>query len=1179
MHHTLITRWILVAAIYLVAVPFSAMATIMPPVPTPQFRSYGLLEGLPSSKVQAVAQDARGFIWVGTSVGLSRFDGVQFTTPRIGPDRSHALPSGGVAALLVDSMDRLWIGGPDFGLGRYDPESGAFVHWHDGVTDDDVRAIAQARDGSIWIGTAAGLVHMQADGSGLEHRDAGPGGPSSASIRALHASDDGRVWIGSDAGVDVVDISGRIDRVHFEDGGNPRVLRIDGHAAELRFATERGLYRASRDGQLRRDRRLPMSTAYTSLADSHGSLWVAGGDGLSLLDRYGRLHGVPGSWTASGGLPGRAVRGMLEDREHGLWFALSDGGLAYLGPAWEDFTRFAHVATDRFSFPGRAVTAVAAHGGTRLWVGGLHGWIRSFDPATGRTAEGFDIGPPRVQSLLEVPRGVLVGTVDGLSLARHGRARPLLRELIDHPVTTIAAGFDGTVYVASVGQGLFAVDKTLARAQPLPFAEPRRGATDTRQIEIVGDEFWQASLAGLARLDGESGEMRFIEGVTQGRVNAFEPDEDGFWVVRPDALERYRWDGRRAHRDRSIGGAEGFPSADILNVRRDAVGRIWLYGHTGVWRFDPGTGNFRPFGLADGLASGEFTNATTVLLDDGTMYGATLGGLVGFRPDRQRDHTRAPAIVVLGATASREGVRQPRTIEDDTLHLAWNDRELIVRARALSYVNPDRNHLNFALEHDGDTTVLRTGKNGERNFGPLHPGVYRLVISGSGRDEVNGSLPGPLTIVVDAPPWLRWWAWLAYALAVVGVAVAVVASTRRRVRQAMRLKLAEQQKRLADEANAAKTDFMATLGHEIRTPMTGVLGMAELMSRTPLDETQRGYVEAVQRSGATLLRLVNDALDITRIESRRLVLESECVCLRTVCDEVVALAAGGAAKKGLGLSSSMDADVPATVRGDTIRLRQILQNLVNNAVKFTERGGVSLHIGRDGAALVMTVNDTGPGMSAELCKRVFLRFEQGGSPQRAQGSGLGLAICHELCSLMGGTIRVSSEPGRGSVFVVRVPLEACASDSPGMGMATPRAACGKRLLLVEDDPVVSEVMERLLVLRGHAVTAVADGLAAMTAFSCDSFDAMLLDLDLPVVDGFQVARMVRRMEHLEGLPIIAVTARSTGDEVNAIRDAGMDALLRKPMTGDDLDAALESVCSLAEASEVGEGAHDKQGGG
>lgn len=1160
MQYTLITRWILATMIgSIMALP--ASSATMPPVPTPQFRSYGLLEGLPSSKVQAVTQDSHGFIWVGTSVGLSRFDGVQFVSPGIGPDRAHPIPTGGVSALLVDAADRLWIGGADFGLGRYDPATGTFVQWRDGLVDDDVRAIAQARDGSIWVGTGGGLIHMQADGSDMHHLPPGPDGPSTSSIRALHASDDGRVWMGTDAGVDVVAATGNIVRVPFEDGSHPRVLRIDGHAAELRFATERGLYRLAPDGLLHRDRRLDGSPVYASLADSHGTLWVAGPDGLHMLDRYGRLHDVRAAWTAQGGLPGRTVRSMLEDREHGLWFALSDGGLGYLGPAWEDFTRFAHVATDPFSFPGRTVTAVAAQGSTKLWVGGMHGWIRGFDPATGRTSEGFDIETVRVQSLLEVPRGLLIGTVRGLSIGRDGHTSALLRGVIDHPVTMLAPGPDGAVYVAAMGQGLFALDANLSRAKAIPFAASRRGVADTRQIEVVGDELWQASLAGLARLDRASGEMRFIAGVAPGRINAFEPDEDGFWIVRPDGLEHYRWDGRIAQRDRCVKGVHGFPSADILNVRRDVAGRLWLYGETGVWRFDPGTDKFRPFGLADGLASGEFTNATTVLLDDGTMYGATLGGLVGFRPDRQRDHTRKPSIVVLGATVSRGGARVSLPIEDDDLRLAWNDRELTVSARALSYVNPDRNHLVFSLEHDGETTKLRTGKDGQRHFAMLASGVYRLSIAGAGRDDVSGVLAHPLTIIVDAPPWRRWWAWLVYVVLAIVLAIAAVVSTRRRVRQAMRLKLAEQQRRLAEEANAAKTDFMATLGHEIRTPMTGVLGMAELMASTPLDDTQRAYVEAVRRSGTTLLRLVNDALDLTRIEARRLVLESECVSLRVVAGEVVALAAGSAKEKGLSLSSSLDADVPVCVRGDTIRVRQILQNLVNNAVKFTECGGVSLHVGCEGASLAMTVTDTGPGMSPELCARVFSRFEQGGSPQRSQGSGLGLAICYELCTLMGGNIRVRSEPGRGTAFVVNLPLPPCRCGESGTRVALLASATpGKRLLLVEDDAVVSDVIAGLLRERGHTVTAVGDGLTAMMELSRGSFDAILLDLDLPVVDGFQVARMVRRMETVGDIPIVAVTARSAGDEVTAIREAGMDALLRKPMTGDDLDATLENVC-------------------
>lgn len=1171
MHHTRMARWTLAAVALAIASIARPAPSGMPPVPTPQFRSYGLHEGLPSSKVNVVAQDPQGFLWVGTASGLARFDGVSFVAPALGAG-DHALPPMAVTTLLVDGGGRVWMGGAELGLARYDPATGAFVHWRDGIGDGDVRALAQGRDGSLWVGTARGLDRIDAEGGNLGHLDMG-------GVHAMQRDDEGRLWVGGEDGATIIGTDGHPVPVVFGGGAAPRVLGIDLRGGDALLATSGGLYRRAADGSFRRDRRVAAVPIYSALADSHGTTWIASLEGLLMLDRHGRVHAVAGAWLAQGGLPGRSVRGIVEDREHGLWFALNDGGLGYLGPSWEDFTRFAHVATDPLSLPGRTVTAVAAHGESELWVGGLRGWVRAFDPASGRTGQALDLGSARVQALLETHAGdLLVGTVDGLTRVRGGLASPWLRGGITRPVTTMTQAPDGTVYVAAMGEGVFAIDAELQRATALPFEEARRGALDTRQVEIVGGDLWQASLAGLARRDRRDGRMRYIDGVAPGRVNAFEPDDDGFWVIRPGLLEHYAWEGGRALLDRSLGAAHGFPAADILNIRRDATGRLWLYGQTGVWRFDPRGDSFRPFGLADGLANGEFTHATTVRLADGTTYGATLGGLVGFRPDRQRDHARKPGVAVLGASVLRGGARTALPIDDGALQLSWDDRELTVRARALSYVNPDRNHLVFRLGEGRASAVVRTGKEGEAHFAPLLPGRYRLEITGSGRDGMDGALATPLSVIVPPPPWLSGWAWLTYASAVFVLVVVVVRAARLRMHQAMRVRLAEQQRRLAEEANAAKTEFMATLGHEIRTPMTGVLGMAELLARTPLDASQQAYVEAVRHSGALLLRLVNDALDLTRIEARRLVLEPECVAPRAIVAAAIELAAATARDKGLSLSFNVDPAVPRTVRADPVRLRQVVQNLVNNAVKFTERGGVSVQLGHGRDGLVATVRDTGPGMDRELMGRLFERFEQGGTKQRGEGSGLGLAICHELCTLMGGRITVDSVPGVGSAFEVVLPLPPCpcVGGACGAREEATLASVGRRVLLVEDDTVVAEVIAGLLRQRGHEVRVVGDGLLALAELTRARFDVMLLDLDLPVMDGFQVARMVRRMESLAAMPIIAVTARSAGDEGEATRQAGMDALLRKPLTGDALAAALEV---LPEPAEVGEGADHQEAGG
>ncbi len=239
----------------------------------------------------------------------------------------------------------------------------------------------------------------------------------------------------------------------------------------------------------------------------------------------------------------------------------------------------------------------------------------------------------------------------------------------------------------------------------------------------------------------------------------------------------------------------------------------------------------------------------------------------------------------------------------------------------------------------------------------------------------------------------------------------------------------------------------------------------------------------------------------------------------------------------------------------------MLLNLVNNALKFTERGTVRLQLRRAGEALVFVVSDSGPGIPAASGGRLFQRFEQGDGPQRQAGSGLGLAICSELIQLMGGRIDFESEPGRGSRFSVTLTLPAVAADATSMALVPAAASDGTpslRLLLVEDDPAVAEVLRGLLEAQRHRVTHAAHGLAALAVLAQGPCDALLLDLDLPGVDGFELARMVRSLEAGSGrrLPIVAITARSGGDEASRATAAGMDGFLRKPVTGAQLAAAL-----------------------
>jgi CheY-like chemotaxis protein/anti-sigma regulatory factor (Ser/Thr protein kinase) len=356
--------------------------------------------------------------------------------------------------------------------------------------------------------------------------------------------------------------------------------------------------------------------------------------------------------------------------------------------------------------------------------------------------------------------------------------------------------------------------------------------------------------------------------------------------------------------------------------------------------------------------------------------------------------------------------------------------------------------------------------------------------------------------------------------------------------------------------------------------MTGVLGMAELLRATSLDEKQRGYAEAISRSGDLMLRLVNDSLDLARIEAGKLELDRRALDPAEVVREVVALEGPLAEIKGLQLLSQVEASVPASVSGDAMRIKQVLLNLVNNALKFTEHGTIRLDLGRaaDGA-LEFVVSDTGPGMNAEMRARLFGRFEQSvGVTPRYGGSGLGLSICQELVELMGGRIEVESRLGEGTRFTIRLPLMEVAPHVSGeptparrfddreraSGIDRERAQTGKHILLVEDDATIAAVVVGMLAAAGHRTTHAANGLAALTALEEPGIDLALIDLDLPGIDGLQLARLLRGREGEGGrhLPLIAITARASGDEEEQARAAGMDGFLRKPLSSAVLERAM-----------------------
>lgn len=1143
--------------------------------------------------VPAIAQTRDHYLWVGTELGLARFDGMRFTVFDKG--NTPGLKSNKIDALLADHRGDLWIGTIGGGLTRLHNGTFSTFTTREGLSNNSVLCLLEDRDGNLWIGTEGGGLNCLRDGHLVRYgrRD----GLSDNLVFALAEGLDGTLWIGTGEGLDRR-FNGKLQNYTSQTGQRHRNIRslTTTHDGTLWIGTNGEGLISFKNGQFRTFTNadgLPANAVISLLEDRRGSLWIGtGGGGICRFSA-----GTFSTFGLDKGLPSSDVRSIFEGQDSNLWIGTGGGGLVRF------FDERLFVAFGVKQGLSDAVTLPILEDHDRsIWIGTKSGGLNQLQGGkitkVFTTKEG--LADDLVFTLCEGRAHELwIGTRKGLTKLQNGKLTTYT-EKDGLPSDIILAS-----YLDHFGHLWLGTRNGLSTFQDRTF---KNYSTDdglsnkvVRAIyEDMHDNIWIGTAGGLNVFrDGRFQVYDSRQGLSNDVVLSIYEDGDGTMWIGTDGggLNRFR-DGKFT----SYTSKDGLLDDAVFRILEDNSGNLWMSSNKGVFRAsrkalnDFADGRIKriptySYGKSDGMATRECNGGFQPAgwkTHDGKLWFPSMQGVVSVDPSRVEIAAAPPFVTVEQVLIDRKEIAA-----EGMARGLPGPGDLEFRYSAPNFRAPQRVTFRYKLE-GFDRDWIDAGPRRTAYYTNIPPGNYRFQVLASNGE--GGWSAQPAVASVSLPPrfyqtlWFYGLCGLVLAGLVGGGHLAHVRELRRRKRvleyaveertAKLRNEIAEREraehelikaKEAAERASSVKSEFLANMSHEIRTPMNAILGMTDLALTAQSPSEQRKYLEIVKNSGDYLLAVLNDILDFSKVEAGKLDLVPRTFNLHGMLDATVQSLAARAKQANVTLESDVDASVPEFVNADPVRLRQVLLNLIGNAIKFSENGTVVVHANCEGinverAHLHFSVRDTGIGIPRENLTSIFQAFSQGDSSmtKRFGGTGLGLAICSRLVRLMGGEIWVESELGQGSEFHFSVDFEIAEKggssqmegwfrgDQALSGLdaaALPRF----RVLVAEDNPANRILARATLERAGFDVTEVENGTQAVDATSRASFDLILMDCRMPGMDGYTAAKRIRAAKGRgQSVPIIALTASAFKEDRAAAEQAGMDDFVSKPFQPKEL---------------------------
>ena len=1005
--------------------------------------------------IWSIAEDNNGYLWVGTRIGgLNRLDlsNNRFKSFTHNTDDPGSIGGNNVLSLLFDSQRRLWVGTSGGGLNLFDFEKESFKRFKNdpenpaSIAGDHVKTIIEDNKGNLWLGLST-APFINNKGAGLDyftpknnqfshyrHDSNNVNTISSNEVSALYLDDDESLWVATYlGGLNHFDPkTGKTIRYELDESNPSSIPSI--RTMAIAKADENGLWLGFARGALVYfDKKTKHFTQHTNEAARPTSL--SGKDAVSLLKDGDKLW--IGTWwnglnklnlssqkfgwsryepAKSNSLPNNAISSFSEDNKGNVWIAARDSGLVKWNRSEDSFDYILKFPGNGEDWARHMIATVFVDSEQRLWVGTLRNGLYKLDwnkqifkhYTTGNSST-KNIPHENVNSIIEYPKG--------------------------------------TLWIGSRGGGIFRFD-----SQKEEFIHFKHDVDDPTSISsntfssnsIFLDSkkhIWFGSEdSGAVRINPKNNRvLRFsttekLTRISHNLISAISEDSLGnIW------LASYGGGVDKVYHHQGKWRVENFNSKNAY-LPSDALDTLVIDGDDNLWfatvgnisKFNARTELISNFNIYDGALPDEYFNGSQFIGKDENIYFGGTGGVSYFKPDNIISQIQKPNVFLTEFSLFNRPVNaseQPQAVLGKvisrTKHITLSHTQNVYSFdfTSLDYIDPSRNQYAYKMQGFNDQWIYTDATNRRATFTNLDAGNYTFEVIASNKDGVWSNEGEWVQLTILPAPWKTWWA---YAIYVLLFSLTIAAF----LRQKHKTLLATTKRRMAEDADAAKSNFLATMSHEIRTPINGVIGAVSLLSECHLNNEQSSYARTIKVSGENLLYIVNDILDLSKIESGNLSLEKHVFNLRSCIEHAMELFTSNLDQINSELIFIAEDAVPRQVYSDSTRLRQIIVNLVGNAIKFTENGSITILIEHVSSSnnhhrLKFRIKDTGEGIPEDKQQYIFDAFKQADETiaRLHGGTGLGLTISQRLVSILGGSISIDSQEGVGTEFSFEITLE------------------------------------------------------------------------------------------------------------------------------------------------------------